>query len=160
MLEPTNSLSKTCLHDQKVKKKTSESQRRPAVELGAVLGQEAVVVDVHQISSLALRRARLGLEEHLDLHPLVVRLGLGLLGSVPEGPGRGLGAEDQAQDANLQLPHLTAALHSWQLPREVGGGGEAGGGGGEESCWRSEGCAAQRKDCQVCFLANLPDGLN
>lgn len=83
-------------------------------------------MDVHQVSFLTLGRALFGLEDHLDLHPLV--LGLDLLSSVPERPGPGPGTEDQEQDANLQLPHLSAALHSWQLPREVRGGGR----GGEE----------------------------
>lgn len=69
-------------------------------------------MDVQQISSLALRRAQLGLEQNLDLHLAVriVRCG-------PDTPRTKLRGEQQAKDAHFQLPHL-ATLHSWQLPKQ------------------------------------------
>lgn len=82
---------------------------RPAVELGAILGQEAIVVEVDQISPLALWRALLRLEDNFNLHLVLLLLCCGPHGAQAELPGH-----KETQCAAHRHPHH-AAVQSWQL---------------------------------------------
>lgn len=90
----------------------------PAVELRTVLSEEPIVMNVHQVSFLALWAALQRLEEHLDLH-----LSFQLSCRCPEARLQG---HKQAESTAHQPPHLDAAVHSWHNEGLAGGGGRGG----------------------------------